>query len=135
VPIFLTCGQKRPHLRLLDWERGEERDLSGVGNVFADYVIPRNGWIALCYDMRAVALPDGVSGKRLLTMPGLHPVPHQDPALLWLTDENAVATPRDRFGAAAGPPIILSSGWLTAAYDGAWLQRDPEKGDDHVLGP
>lgn len=125
--VFLTSGERSPYLRLLDWESGEERPLEGA-SVVADTVIARDGWIVLSYIMRAVALPDPAQKKSPVGLPGRHPVAHEDPSLVWLTDEHGVATPVDRGGRAGGPSITVPSGWLAAAYGDAWLQWDPKAG-------
>lgn len=126
MPLLLTYHERPPHLRLFEWETRREIRVRRLPNTIADRVTGRDGWLTLEHNMRAVALRD--SGEHSI-LPGKQPHPHNDPRLMWLTDPDGFATPRDCLGQAAGARIPISTGWLVAEYNGSWLERDPETGD------
>ena len=126
MPTFLTSGESRPYARLLDWDSGIERPVAHRLGSF-DEVIVRDGWLCLSKSMGGVAfVPAGEPSH--VHLPGTHPMPHEDPRLVWLLMADGRCHPVDRTGAAAGPAIDVADGWVVAAYGGAWLHWVPAEG-------
>lgn len=129
MPRFLAVSEQSPHLRLLDVPSMVESIPPGLGSLFIDDALLRDGWVALGYNMRAWGLDAGLDSAPILFQAGAHPAAHEDPRLLWLTTPDDTAVAVDQGGRMTGERIALRPGdWLAGAFGGQCVVWNPESG-------